>query len=197
VNIWEVATRVGRGAHRGLPSEASPHMGPSRSSQQRRLHPRTCRGRTSPCAGQCPCVIVYGKRHTACSLRRPVMRYPSQAAASSWSKALAGGGGFPPRTSARAGKQDISPRHPPVLEPLWCQEAQKAERSPAAGATPGTLRASPGGHGSRATHNGGDAGSPRAGYGAVMWRSPLCGEDDTRVDSTVILMWISPHSARR
>jgi hypothetical protein len=34
-------------------------------------------------------------------------------------------------------------------------------------------------------------------HGCVMWRSPLCGEDDIRVDSMVIVMWISPHSARR
>jgi hypothetical protein len=160
------SVHVGQDAPREYGRAAHPQVGLAKRWQKRGRHPKVDGGRTSPCAGAIPSVLAYGERHTVCSSRRPIMRYPSPAAASTWRRAQAEGAGFAPSTSAHAGRLDIPPRHLPVLEPPWCQEAPKGECSSAAGVIPGTLRASPRGHGSRAHHNDGDAGSPRARYGA-------------------------------
>ena len=172
-------------------------MEPTKRWQTRGRHTKRDGGRTSPCAGVTPYVLAYREKQTVCASRYPVMRYPSPAAASIRRSSRAGGAGFAPSTSARVDTRDTLAPAGRVLEPLWGQETQAVWGSPAAGAARGTARASPGGPGSRATHNDGAAGSRRARYAAVMWRSPLCGEDNIRVDSMVIVMWISPHSVRR
>jgi hypothetical protein len=144
--------------------------GPGTPWQQRGQHPKVDGERTSPWAGAPPYVLASRARSVVgpsiCPSRCPVRKYPSSAAASTWRRGRAGGGGFPPRTSVHAGTPATPPPAGPALEVLGCQEAQAVWGSPAAGAALGTARVSPGGPDSRATHNGGDAGSRRARYGA-------------------------------
>ena len=144
--------------------------GPAKPWQKRRQPPKVDGERTSPCAGAPPYVLASRERYVVgpwiCPSRCPVRRYPSPAAASTWRRGRAGGGGFPPSTSAHAGTPDTPPPAGPALEELGWQEAQAVWGSPPAGAALGTARASPGGPDSRATHNGGDAGSQQAKYGA-------------------------------
>src|SRR5256886_13743404 len=111
-------------------------------------------------------MFASGEKYVVCPSRCPVRKYSSPAAASIRRRVRAGGAGFAPSTSARVDTRDTPALAGRVLAPLWGQETQAVGGSPAAGAARGTARASPGGPGSRATHNSGDAGSPRAGYGA-------------------------------
>src|SRR5262245_48651903 len=105
----DVPREYGKAAHIG--------MGLAKHEQKRGRHPKVGGRRTSPYAGATPYVLAYGEKHTVCSSRRPIMRYPSLAAASTSRRARAGGAGFAPSTSAHAGRLDRLPPHPPVREP--------------------------------------------------------------------------------
>lgn len=166
VRRWEASARVVQDAPR---EEASNAHSPVRLAQrwQKRGRPaQGCCGRTSPCVGQLPCVHASGEREGVYPWRRPLRRYPSPGAASTSCRVRAGGGGFPPSPGAHAGTPATPPPAGPALEPWGEEQAQAVGSSPAAGAAPDILRAAPGGPGSRATPQGGDAGSRRAGSGA-------------------------------
>src|ERR671924_1818714 len=96
---------------------AHPKREPAKRWPKRGRHTKVDRGRTSPCAGESPYVLAYGEGSVVCPSHYPVMRYPSPAAASTWRRARAGGAGFAPSTSVRAGTPD-TPLAGPALEPL-------------------------------------------------------------------------------
>jgi hypothetical protein len=150
---WAASARVEQDAPREWASHVHTLVRPAQPWQKRGCHAQVCCGRTSPYGGQPPGVHASGEREVVSPWRRPLRKSPRPAAASTWRRAWAGSGGWPPRPCARAGTPDTPPRMRRALEPPWGSEAQAVERSPAARAASDTRRASPGGHGSRVIHN--------------------------------------------
>jgi len=115
---------------------------PAKAWQKRGRHLNVDGERTSPCAGATPYVLAFRERYvvdpSTCPSRCPVRKYPSPAAASTWRRGQAGGGGFPPRTFAHAGTPDTPSPAGPALEALGGQEALAVRRFSAAEAIRGT-----------------------------------------------------------
>src|SRR5262245_22065666 len=111
--------------------------------------------------------MVSGARDAVYPSRGPVMRYPSRQGADPWPTVPVGGGGFPPRTSAHADKQDTPPLDRPALEASRPPDASPVGHLLAAGAAPGPPRVWPGGRDSPRSRNAASLASRVGGCGAA------------------------------
>ena len=84
------SVHVGQGAPREYGRAAHTEVGLAKHEQKRGRDPKMDGGRASPYAGATPYVLAYGEKQTVCASRRPIMRYPSPAAASDSSTANRG-----------------------------------------------------------------------------------------------------------
>ena len=172
----------------GTPEPTGTRQPPDWRGVPRTAEPaRTSCERTSPCTGRTCDLPCRDAIAGACSCGRPPTRYRRWAVAAPARMVSAGERGGPPRPYAHAGRLDSVPRAFPAWAETPGQVGALAGSRGAAGAHCDRGQGWPAVPDSPATHNGGYAGSPWGAHVGAMWRTELCGEDDTNVDFTVVL----------